>query len=70
MDEAAIRRQLLARHGIRIDLEMGQYVFRRLRDWSPDGGQPSIPIIGVDAVTGVPLRQTIDLKTIQPPPSA
>lgn len=69
MDEATIRELMLARHGLRIDPEMGRYVFRRLTagPLAPEVSARTIPIIGVDARTGVPLRQFVDLNTLQPP---
>ena len=70
MDEAKIRRQLLARYGLRIDPEMGKYVFRHLSDAARSAAAAdaaTIPIIGVDARTGVAVRQFVDLNTLQAP---
>lgn len=70
MDEAMIRRQVLARHGLRIDPAMGNYVFRQLNEAAPSAGTVDarmISIIGVDARTGVAVRTLVDLNTLQPP---
>ncbi len=70
MDETTIRRQVLALHGLRIDPEMEKYVFRRLSEAAQLASAVSartIPVIGVDARTGMPLRSFVDLRTLQPP---
>ena len=70
MDESTIRRDLLDLHNLRVEPETSAYVFRRLTD-APrrpgDSRDNSIPVMGVDARTGVPVRQFIDLATLSQP---
>ena len=55
-DSEDVRRLVLDHAGLRIEPIMGQYVARRLGE-TP--GAQSIPIIGGDARTGVPVRVSV-----------
>jgi hypothetical protein len=60
VDIPAIQRALLSQHGLRIDPAMGEYILANLRS-SATG---SVPVIGGDARTGVPVRTMIDLSKL------
>jgi hypothetical protein len=60
VDIPAIQRALLSQYGLRIDPVMGEYVLANLRS----AGSGSLPVIGGDARTGVPMRTTIDLDAL------
>ena len=62
MDIQAIQRALLSQYGIRIDPAMGEYVLVNLQS----SGSGSLPVIGGDARTGVPMRTEIDLGKLRP----
>jgi hypothetical protein len=60
VDIRAIQRALLSQYGLRIEPAMGEYVLSRLQS----SGAGSLPVIGGDARTGVPMRAMIDLGTL------
>jgi hypothetical protein len=53
-----VRKQLLAKHNLRVQENMAKYVASRLNQSSP------INVIGGDARTGVPVAKTVDPKTL------
>lgn len=55
MDAGEVRRRMLAQFGIRIEPAMSRYVLRQFEA----GPGESIPIMGGDARTGVPVRRFI-----------
>jgi hypothetical protein len=57
VDISAIQRALLSQYGIRIDPAMSEYILSNLQ--SSESG--SLPVIGGDARTGVPMRTLINL---------
>lgn len=70
MDEATVRQHLLDWHNLRVEPETSAYVVRHLNDaprTSSDASDRLIPVMGIDARTGVPVRQFVDLATLSQP---
>jgi hypothetical protein len=66
LDETHVRRWFLHRLGIRLGPESSAYVLRRLRaDHASALPLGPLPVMGGDALTGVPLRRIIDPKTLE-----
>ena len=59
MDESLIRGSVLKGYGLRMRDEMARYVLGRLASRGTATG--SIPVMGCDARTGVPLRRMVEL---------
>lgn len=59
MDATHVRQCLLQQFGLRIDPAMSEYVLRQLND-----ATASVPVIGGDARTGVPVRKIIPAQSL------
>jgi len=65
MDGQEVRQRMLDLHGVRVEPEMSEYVARRLAE--AGASLASLPIIGGDARTGMPVRMWLDAaKFLQP----
>jgi hypothetical protein len=63
MDAEQVRKRMLDAYGVRVEPHMSEYVIRRMNQ----DALASMPIIGGDAKTGVPVRMSIDpAKLAQP----
>jgi hypothetical protein len=63
MDAEQVRKRMLDAYGVRVEPQMSEYVIRRM----DQDALASMPIIGGDAKTGVPVRMSIDpAKLAQP----
>jgi len=59
--ESAVRelqRQMLLRHGLRVEPEMGKYLLRQLQQRGADA--TPLAMLGGDARTGMPMQMLID----------
>ena len=59
MGEAELRRMVRERMGLRIEAEMGKYLFGKLA-----GADEPVMMIGADARTGVARRERVDLRVV------
>ena len=62
MDGEAIRQKMLESYGLRVEPHMSDYVARRLKQ--AGDALASIPVIGGDARTGMPVRTSVETTTL------
>ena len=60
VDAGDVSKRILEQYQIRVDPSMSQYVLKRLEQASAALRNASIPIMGGQARTGVPVREFID----------
>jgi hypothetical protein len=63
VDGEEIRKRMLDHYGIRVELEMTEYVARRLGE--AGAALRELPVMGGEARTGMPIRKMIDLAHFQ-----
>jgi hypothetical protein len=65
MNAADVQEVLLRDMGLRVEPEMGRYVAERVAATGASEAPHPIPVMAIDARTGVPVRTAVPIKLLQ-----